>query len=425
MFKITTLFASIVFTVILYQVSQILTGHLFHITILAIIFLAVFINYFALAFHRKANLSFYILVVLLYAVLHVVSYGQGGIRNSGIFYFSAIILIAYMLLGSRGGKVMAIISLLHVIYFYLISTYTSWTDYSLIGKDPYLIDIDFLITGIFSILTLAAQANYIEKSNTAVINEFHSKNGELADKNMQLLASQELLSIKNKEYERKNRELEQFAYVASHDLQEPLRTTTSFVKLLENDYSEKLDEKGKKYLRFITQSSVRMGVLIKDLLDYSRIGDKKELQEVDCNKILQETLEDLTVAINETNARISMEILPIVSGYRTELKQLFQNLVANAVKFSKANVEPEIHIAAKRIKNYWEFTFSDNGIGLEMEHSERIFIIFQRLHTRAEYQGSGIGLSHCKKIVELHNGQIWVQSVPGEGSKFHFTIPVK
>lgn len=229
----------------------------------------------------------------------------------------------------------------------------------------------------------------------------------------------------NIELERKNKELEQFAYVASHDMQEPLRTTSSFVELLQQQYKGRLDEKADKYLSFIAQSSDRMKVLIKDLLDYSRIGHKKEFEKVDCNNTLKEVLADLSTVINETGARIDSEKLPFVHGYPTELKQLFQNLVTNAIKFRKKNSAPQINISAKETGGYWRFAVKDNGIGIEEQHNSRIFEIFQRLHTRTEYEGSGIGLSNCKKIVELHKGRIWVESVSGCGSTFYFTLQQK
>jgi signal transduction histidine kinase len=237
-----------------------------------------------------------------------------------------------------------------------------------------------------------------------------------------LKSSEASLAVNTEELERKNKELEQFAYVASHDLQEPLRTTSSFVELLQQQYKGKLDDKADKYLNFITQSSERMEVLIKDLLDYSRIGHKRELQRVDCNRILLDVLADLDAAILETGAEIMADPLPVISGYPTEVKQLFQNLVANAIKFRQKDTIPKIEIFVQNMQDCWEFAFRDNGIGIEREHRERIFIIFQRLHTRTLYKGSGIGLSHCKKIVELHNGKIWVESTPGHGSTFYFTI---
>lgn len=225
------------------------------------------------------------------------------------------------------------------------------------------------------------------------------------------------------ELETKNKELEQFAYVASHDLQEPLRTTSSFVGFLQEEYYGKLDENANSYLNYISQATERMQTLIKDLLDYSRIGRKTILQEVDCNEILSDVMADLSSAIEETHAKIAVtEPLPVVKGYATELKQLFQNLISNSIKFHKQNFAPEITISSKKLPGAWEFSFRDNGIGIDKQHHERIFIIFQRLHNRMEYEGSGIGLSHCKKIVELHGGKLWVDSQPGEGSNFQFTL---
>jgi signal transduction histidine kinase len=238
-----------------------------------------------------------------------------------------------------------------------------------------------------------------------------------------LKAGETNIAIKNRELERKNKELEQFAFVASHDLQEPLRTTSSFVGLLQRQYMGKLDERADKYLTYITQASDRLQVLITDLLEYSRIGAQKELTKVDCNKILNEVLSDLQVSVHETEAEITAGDLPIISGYETEIKQLFHNLTYNSIKFRKEGQKPQIAIAAWLNKENWQFAFSDNGIGIAKEHYDRIFIIFQRLHNRSQYGGSGIGLSHCKKIVELHKGKIWLESEPGNGTTFYFTIP--
>jgi len=233
---------------------------------------------------------------------------------------------------------------------------------------------------------------------------------------------EEELEWKNKELEQKNRELEQFAYIASHDLQEPLRTVSSFAERLQKQYKDRIDDMGRKYLFFIQQGTDRMKTLITDLLEYSRIGRKRELKTVDCNEIINNVVADLHTAIHESKVEIERGNLPVVKGYTTEMKQLFQNLMANAIKFRKKEAAPKICINSRQIDGGWEFTVKDNGIGIPEEHKERIFIIFQRLHSRSEYEGSGIGLSHCKKIVELHGGKIWVKSQPGEGSTFHFTI---
>jgi two-component system, sensor histidine kinase len=224
------------------------------------------------------------------------------------------------------------------------------------------------------------------------------------------------------ELERKNKELEQFAYVASHDLQEPLRTTSSFVELLRKQYHGKLDSNADKYIDYVIQASDRMKILIKDLLDYSRLGREKEFKPVDCNVVLQEVLADLHKVIKENNTVIEAGELPTVNGFPTELKLLFQNLISNSIKFKKQGAAPQIRIEAHRENGYWQFSFTDNGIGIDQQHLERIFIIFQRLHNRSAYEGSGIGLAHCKKIAEIHGGKIWATSELGEGSTFYFTI---
>lgn len=227
---------------------------------------------------------------------------------------------------------------------------------------------------------------------------------------------------RTEELERKNKELEQFAYVASHDMQEPLRTTSSFVALLRKQYKGQLDENADKYLDYIVQSSDRMKVLINDLLDYSRLGREKEKKQVDCNSIVEQVRADLNRVIRESKAEVKAGSLPLLDGFPTELKLLFQNLVSNSIKFRRSGEPPVVEISSKRSNGSWEFAISDNGIGIDSQYLDRIFIIFQRLHNRTDYEGSGIGLAHCKKIVELHGGRIWVESEPGVGSTFFFTI---
>jgi PAS domain S-box-containing protein len=225
------------------------------------------------------------------------------------------------------------------------------------------------------------------------------------------------------ELERKNKELEQFAYVASHDLQEPLQTTSGFVQLLRKQYHSRLDPTADQYIDYVVQASGRMKTLIKDLLDYSRIGRGNESHQVDCAVIVQEVLADLHNVIVENGVTIKTAPLPLLyNAYPTELKSLFQNLVSNSIKFRKPGITPVLHIEAKQANGFWLFSVKDNGIGIEDQYLERIFVIFQRLHNRSTYDGSGIGLAHCKKIAELHGGKIWVQSEPGVGSTFYFTI---
>ena len=224
------------------------------------------------------------------------------------------------------------------------------------------------------------------------------------------------------ELESKNKELEQFAYVASHDLREPLTTTSGFIELFRKKYKGKLDDEADKMLEYLMQANERMKVLIRDLLDYSRIGRKTALQQVDCNGVLKDVIADLGGPMRQVNATVNVGPLPVINAYPTELKLLFQNLISNSIKFRNPNVAPVVNIGAKKINDAWEFCVEDNGIGIDEKHRDRIFIIFQRLHTRSEYEGSGIGLAHCKKIVELHGGKIWVESVFGKGASFYFTL---
>jgi light-regulated signal transduction histidine kinase (bacteriophytochrome) len=246
---------------------------------------------------------------------------------------------------------------------------------------------------------------------------------KLEQENQEVYASLEKkVRQRTQEIESKNKELEQFAYVASHDLQEPLRTISGFVDLLKKEYKEKLDGNGPIYLNYLAQASDRMKTLIKDLLDYSRIGREKQAMPVDCNNLVEEVLADLGKSIRESGAQINTSHLPMLRAYPTELKLLFQNLIANSIKFRHPDRPPEISVSALQDNGKWTFTVSDNGIGIEKQFLERIFIIFQRLHSRTQYEGSGIGLAHCKKIVEVHQGDIWAEATPGQGARFHFTI---
>lgn len=231
------------------------------------------------------------------------------------------------------------------------------------------------------------------------------------------------LEEKNIEIKRLNGEIQQLTYVASHDLQEPLRMVSTFTKLLEKNYKDKLDDKAKEYIFFASDGALRMQALIEDLLLYSRVGTKgKPFEPTDCNEVINKTLSYLQILIKEKNAKISYEHLPNVNADYSQFIQLFQNLITNAIKFNENKI-PEIKIQATQKDKEWLFSVSDNGIGIDKQFSERVFLMFQRLHTYKEYPGTGIGLAICKKIVERHGGKIWVESEIGKGSIFYFTIP--
>ncbi len=227
----------------------------------------------------------------------------------------------------------------------------------------------------------------------------------------------------NQELARSNAELEQFAYVASHDLQAPLATIASYAQLLEKRYKDQLDSQAIKFIGNIVHGCTRMQTLIDDLLEYSRVGrSQKPFQLIDCNHAVQQAIANLQGAIRDTQTVVTYGELPAVMGDISQLVQLFQNLIGNAIKY-RHDAPPVVHITAGKQEENWLFSVSDNGIGIAPQHQERIFQIFQRLHTQREYSGTGIGLAICHKIVERHGGSIWVESESGQGSTFHFTLP--
>ncbi|HTE27687.1 PAS domain-containing sensor histidine kinase [Flavitalea sp.] len=221
-----------------------------------------------------------------------------------------------------------------------------------------------------------------------------------------------------------NKELEQFAYVASHDLQEPLRMVTSFLKQLESRYSDIIDDRGKQYIHFAVDGAKRMRQIILDLLEFSKVGRwEKRMEPVDIKKLVQESLQLLANQIEEAGAMVTIRPLPVISTYKTPLTQVFQNLLSNALKYRQDARAPLIEISAQENESDWEFCVKDNGIGISKEYYERVFVIFQRLHNRGEYSGTGIGLAIVKKIITHLGGKIWINSQEGKGTAFHFTIP--
>jgi PAS domain S-box-containing protein len=227
----------------------------------------------------------------------------------------------------------------------------------------------------------------------------------------------------HEELKRSNAELEQFAYVASHDLQEPLRMVSSYTQLLLRRFGERFDGDSREFMGYIVDGAARMKQLIEDLLAYSRVGTRgKDFREIPVEEALGRAVSNLRAAIQETSAAVSWDPLPTVLADDTQLTQLFQNLIGNALKFRSSSV-PRIHVFVANNEPAWHFMVRDNGIGIEPQYFERIFMVFQRLHNKADYPGTGIGLAICKKVVERHGGRIWVESRPGDGSAFHFTLP--
>ncbi len=253
--------------------------------------------------------------------------------------------------------------------------------------------------------------------------ELEERNAQLQQEIQERRRAEKRLAEQARELARSNADLEQFASVASHDLQEPLRMVASYTQLLNRRYRSRFDADADEFMGFIVDGALRMQRLINDLLAFSRVGSRgKGFQPVDLGTSVTEALGCLRAAIEESGARIRVGTLPVVHGDPTQMEQLFQNLIGNAIKFRKGP-QPHVNIDARREDSLWRIDVCDDGIGIDPRFSERIFVIFQRLHTAADYPGTGIGLAICKKIVERHGGHIEVRSTPGQGACFSFTLP--
>ena len=294
------------------------------------------------------------------------------------------------------------------------------------AKDGRRVEVEFISNAYLADATRFIQCNIRDITERMRVNQaLETANKEMAFQIEEKGKRADELVMINAELARSNAELEQFAYVATHDLQEPLRAVASCVQLLQKRYEGQLDERAQEFITHAVDGTKRMQTLINDLLAYSRIStDAQVFASTNCEMVLKEALANLVVAISESGAVVTQDALPTVSGDATQLTQLFQNLIGNALKFREER-PPQIHIGAVRDNGDWRFSVADNGIGMEPQYFERVFLVFQRLHTRKEYQGTGIGLAICKKVVERHGGRIWAESEPGQGATFCFTIPEK
>jgi hypothetical protein len=269
---------------------------------------------------------------------------------------------------------------------------------------------------------IAALAGDVEAMRSRIVDELV----EVAQAREQVEQANALLEEQAVDLRRSNAELEQFAYVASHDLQEPLRKVASFCQLLQKRYGGQLDERADQYIAFAVDGAKRMQELIQDLLAFSRVGRVgQEIGEVDLDDCLERALRSLSTALEESDARVEADPLPTVTGDATLLTQVFQNLLGNAVKF-RGEDSPRVRITCRQDGDMWEIACRDNGIGIPGQYAEKVFVVFQRLHPRDEYDGTGIGLAMCRKIVEFHGGHLWLVQPrdDGPGAEFRFTLPV-
>jgi signal transduction histidine kinase len=283
------------------------------------------------------------------------------------------------------------------------------------------------ITGLADTRQVAADVNVMRERITAALGEAREAAQTVDEQREILAASNARLEEQHHQLERSNAELEQFAYVASHDLQEPLRKVASFSQMLQRRYAGQLDERADQYLSFSVDGARRMQVLINDLLAFSRVGRLGVASvEVDLDRTAHQTADALGAAVEESGARIEIDPLPVVHGEQALLGLVLQNLIGNAIKFRRESVPPRVHLHSRDLGDRYELTCADDGIGIEATYAERIFVIFQRLHTREAYEGTGIGLAMCRKIVEHHGGRIWLDTETPEftpGTTIRFTLP--
>jgi len=361
-------------------------------------------------FDRQSNISLFLWGFTGILLLSLGDYATGREIGFTIFYLLPISLTAWF--ASRNvAVIMCLIS--SVVEFWANAAAGRTYSHFLISFWNSAVSFGFFLLYVFILSMLKKEY----KTKIKLI-------GELQDSYAELKRTKEDLERKSQELARSNDDLKDFAYAASHDLQEPLRIIRGYVELLAKRYKGKLDADADDFIKYAVEGVGRMQRLIKDLLEYSRLGIRGELLKTsECTELVARALANLQAAIEESGAEVTYDPLPAIAADPSQLSRVFQNLIGNAIKF-RGEEPPRIHISAERKGDEWVFSVRDNGIGIDPDQSERIFMIFQRLHTREEYDGTGIGLAICKKIVERHSGRIWVESKAGKGSTFYFTIPI-
>ena len=362
-------------------------------------------------FERQSNISLFLWGLVGVFLFGLVDYITGWEIDVTIFYLLPISLTVWF--GSRNVAVMMCI-ISSAVEFWANTAAGRTYSHFLISFWNSAVSFGFFLLYVLILSVLKKQY----KTKIRLI-------GELQDSNAELKRTKEDLERKSQELARSNDDLRDFAYAASHDLQEPLRIIQGYVQLLSKRYKGRLDTNAEDFIRYAVEGVERMQRLIKDLLEYSRLGIEGERLEISAGKdLVDRAIANLQVAIAEAGAEVTCDLLPAVEVDPSQMSRVFQNLIGNAIKFHGEKA-PRIHISAGRRGEEWVFSVRDNGIGMNPDQFERIFMIFQRLHTREEYEGTGIGLAICKKIIERHGGRIWVESEVGAGSTFYFTLPVR
>lgn len=370
---------------------------------------------------QNAGLIF--LAIIITSIIFIVDLNTGSNVAMASLYI-IVILYSWLLPGKYASVLVAIICSILTLIPVIISD-------EMINNPDDLSNINMVISliVIWTSVTLVFIAKSSFSSLEGINKQLSNSSDALLEKVIQLDIQQETLSENKIELENlnadlivKNRELERFTSITSHDLQEPLRTISNMTQLISQKYYTHFDDQGKKILDYVNSATDRVTIMIKGLLEFSRIGNKREIQEVDCQELVENVSLDFDAALKANDGQITIHELPKVSGNPVELRMLFQNLISNGLKFRKPNESPVVEVSAKERNDHLEFCVKDNGIGLAEDEYGKIFLIFQRLHSTEDYEGTGLGLAYCRKIVELHGGEIWINSTKGIGSSFHFTL---
>lgn len=370
-------------------------------------------NYYGLKSIQHLNRAYYIVVFSAFMLLHVVSYSTGGIRSASIIYHSVVILYAFMLLGKKGGKIFTMLFGAQVIYIFLISRYTSLTSFDFLQGMQSHIEEDFLFNGLFSFFLITAHSNYLNSGRNIVLRKVTEQRDELAAKN-------NMLYKVNTTLENANKELDKFAYVVSHDLKAPLRAIGAVTGIIKQDTAETPNEELNSQLDIIQQRVVRMEKLIDGILTYSKAARSEEKKEpVDIRELINGCVDMLNVTPLCT-INMNKNISIVTSG--TKLQQVVLNLVENAIRHNDKK-EIKVAVSVQCYEEHLHCIVKDNGPGIEEKFHEKVFVIFQTLKARDEFESTGIGLSIVKRIIDDMGGKIWIVSSKDSGAEFHFTWP--
>ncbi len=359
-----------------------------------------------------------ILSISWFAILLPILLNTGGINSCFMPWLYSIIFVMVLVENYIWATIWFSIATATCIALYVAGRFYPSINASVCNETDAV--ISYVLVGLFMFLNLII----FERNQVFVISMFRRKNEELKTQKLALAKSMTELKKVQQQLTESNQELQIFAYAASHDLKEPLRMITMYTQLIERGLKKTLDEKTQEYISYVTDGVKRMQLLLDNLLAYSLLGkNRQDNSRVNLNEKLKKVLLNLTVAIQECDAKVVCLDLPTVTAYPTEMTQLFQNIIANALKFRKTDTKPLIEVCCAEEKNEFIFAISDNGIGIKAEDQERVFQLFTRLYSHTHYEGTGIGLATCKKILTKLNGKIWVSSTEGVGTTFHFTIP--